>query len=338
MSQTSPDSRDTEPTESPTLLADEPPPHEPGTHGTVGMLVLTGVAILIAVVSLLWGPIAPAPQDPPKRTMAARGQVVRAETPGDASLPAFVTAAPHGAIPDGTEAVRTIAGRLAIEPSASSDRLTLQGRGLALPGPRLSLVSITRYDTQDIVLVSMNCDSTACSYNELAFVRLFPDRPPLVEMRPELRVPVSRAGSIRNSVWRAGDTTMVALGPDRGSRVSARIGPSSPLELTRAPAKIARLSTRECETVRSMIRECAQFRTRCSNASFKEFPANCPSAPLSLKSKTAYLTNHTTGFDLPEFAHVCTRASQLNITPSDRFIRRELCSGADPRQWSASAE
>jgi hypothetical protein len=220
-----------------------------------------------------------------------------------------------------------------VELSTTSDRLTLQGRGLALPGPRLALVSITRHKTQDIVLVSMSCGGTACAYNELAFVRLFPDRAPLVEMRPEFRLPVRRAGTLKNSVWRNGDATMVALGPDRGASLSARIGPESALELSRVPAKIARLSTRDCDTVRSMVRECARFQARCSTASFREFPENCPSATLLLKRRTTYLTDHTTGFDLPDFAHVCTRASQLNITPSDGFIRREICSGANPQQW-----
>jgi hypothetical protein len=335
MSQTKPDSQYSEPNAGPHLPA-EPPAQPPNRHGISAMLVLTGVAILIAVISLLWGPIERTPLELPSRKVAVRGEAPSAAPASDPSLPAFVTAAPHSAIPDGAEAVRTIAGRLAVEPSTSGDRLTLQGSGLALPGPRLELVSITRHKTQDIVLVSMSCGGTACAYNELGFVRLFPNRAPLVEMRPEFRLPVRRAGTLKNSVWRNGDATMVALGPDRGASLSARIGPDTALELSRVPAKIARLGTRDCDTVRSMVRECALFQTRCRTASFREFPENCPSATLLLKRKTTYLADHTTGFDLPDFAHVCTRASQLNITPSDRFIRREICSGANPQQWNGA--
>jgi hypothetical protein len=329
-----PDSQPPEPEAGPTLPV-EPPTTPPRRNGTSGLLVLTAVAILIAVVSLLRGPIEPGPLELSSRTMAVREDAPSAPPASDASLPAFRTAAPHSAIPDGAEAVRTIAGRLAVEMSATGDRLVLQGRGLALPGPRFALVSITRHETQDIVLISMSCGGTACAYNELAFVRLFPNRAPLVEMRPEFRVPVRRAGTLKNSVWRNGASTMVALGPDRGASLSARIGPESALELSRVPAKIARLSTRDCDTVRSMVRECARFQTRCSTAPFREFPENCPSATPLLKRTTTYLADHTTGFDLPDFAHVCARASQLNITPSDRFIRREICSGANPQQWSA---
>jgi hypothetical protein len=282
MSQTKkPDGQPSEPEAGPSLPA-EPPTKPSNRNGTSGMLVLTGVAILIAVVSLLRGPIERAPPELPSRTMAVRGDAPTAAPVNEPPLPAFVTAAPHSPIPDGAEAVRTIAGRLAVELSTTGDRLTLQGRGLALPGPRLALVSITRHETQDIVLVSMGCGGTACAYNDLAFVRLFANRAPLVEMRPEFRLPVQRGGSLKNSVWRNGEATIVALGPDRGASLSARIGSGSALELLRVPARIARLSTRDCDTVRSMVRECARFQTRCSTATRKiaHLPRFCSSAGL----------------------------------------------------------
>ena len=107
------DSQYSEPKAGPQLPA-EPPAQPPNRKGTSGMLLLTGVAILIAVVSLLWGPIERTPLEPTSRTVAVRSDTPSAAPVSDPTLPAFVTAAPHSSIPDGAEAVRTIAGRLAI--------------------------------------------------------------------------------------------------------------------------------------------------------------------------------------------------------------------------------
>jgi hypothetical protein len=307
------------------------------SRGTLVMMFVFGIAVLIAVVSLLKMAADRSGTDT-AATLEAVTEPDQARAPANVAVPALTVTQPHTLLPEDVRAVATVAGTLAVEPTQSQDRLTLEGRGLALPGPYFSLLAISRHPGEDIVLVGMNCGANACAYLDLAFVRLFAERAPLVEMRPEFRVPARNVDTLRRNITFANETTDVALGLDRGASVVAHIGPGSPLRIVRTAARIQPLSSRDCFIVRNLVRQCADFRERCSDASFREFPRNCPSATMSLLRTTSYLADHTTGLDLPNFAHTCTRASQLHIAPSDRFIRREICSGADPRQWEAPAQ
>jgi hypothetical protein len=267
-------------------------------------------------------------------TAATPATPARPATPESAAKPRVVARDPHTLLPDATRTLGTIGGPLVVVPGGRQDRLTLSGRALGLPGPRLSLLSVSRHADQDIVLVGMKCDGTTCAYLDLAFVRIFKDRPPLVEMQPGFRVPTEQVAQLKQGIDFRGETTTVALGLDRGASVSAKIGPGQAFDLTREAVAAQPLSRANCLTVMEAIDACAAFRKPCRNAGFEDFPKNCPSAPRSLYRETTYLTNHTTGLDLPAFASTCARASQLHIAPSDEFVALEICSGADARQWS----
>jgi hypothetical protein len=254
-----------------------------------------------------------------------------------AALDAFSTMNPRALIPIDATAVATIAGTLAIESAESQQQLTLNGRRLALPESYFTLMSITRHDAQDIVLVSMNCGGTACAFLDLAFLRLFSDRPPVIETRPDLRFPSDFTERLQEGISFRDDRTEVALGLDKGAYVLAAIGPTSPLEIVRQPATIEPLTREQCGTVKEAIESCAEFPTPCSDAPFAEFPANCPDATMPLYRTTGYLAANTTGLNLPAFANTCTAASQIGMAPSPKFIESEICSGADPHQWADGA-
>jgi len=221
---------------------------------------------------------------------------------------------------------------LSVSTSGAEERLALNGKRLALPGPYFSLLSILRQAGQDIVLVGMRCGGTACTYDELAFVRLYPDRAPLVEMRPELRVPVAAFESLARDIRFAGDTMQVPLGIENGTRLTATIGAEQPLVLDRAPARTGQLKGSECRAVRRLVQQCASFKSPCSDTDYASFPSNCPSATPQMSHTVNQLAEATTGFDATAFAKVCSRASRLGIVPSDQFIRRELCSGQSRRR------
>ena len=298
---------------------------------TIAMSFVLGLAILIALAVLLvpnW------PGHAPNLVATPDSDATTAPRPPEprATTPAFQPQGAHALIPDGVYSVATVAGPLAIVPAKSQDQLTLAGKRLALPGPYFSLLAIHRHPDQDVVLIGMRCNA-ACTYQDLAFVRIFKTRAPLVEMRPDFRVPSGEFDSLARHITFTTDATTVELGLEKGSRISARIGASQPLELVRSPAKAIALSSGECWLVRSMVSACAGFRTPCRDADFKTFPQNCPGATTQMRRTVIRLADQTTGFDAPAFAKVCVKASQLGIAPSDDFIRREICSGADRRQW-----
>ena len=264
-------------------------------------------------------------------------EMVSPRSESAATFNAFSTLNPRALIPIDAAAVTTIAGTLAIESAESQQQLTLNGRRLALPESYFTLMSITRHDAQDIVLVSMNCGGTACAFLDLAFLRLFSDRPPVIETRPDLQFPSDFTERLREGIAFRGDQTELALGLDKGAFVFAAIGPTSPLAITRQPATIESLTREQCGMVKEAIESCAEFPTPCSDAPFAEFPGNCPDATMPLYRTTGYLAANTTGLNLPAFANTCTAASQLGMAPSPTFIESEICSGADPHQWAGEA-
>ena len=245
----------------------------------------------------------------------------------DADQRAFEAPGPFTVLPRDVRSIATIAGTLSVSTSGSEDRLALNGKRLALPGPHFSLLSILRQAGQDIVLVGMRCGSTACTYDELAFVRLYSDRAPLVEMRPELRVPVAAFESLGRDIRFVDDTMQVPLGIEKGTRLVATIGAEQQLVLSRSPARTGQLKGSECRAVRRLVQQCASFKSPCSDTESDRFPSNCPSATPQMSQAVSQLADATTGFDATAFAKVCSRASRLGIVPSDQFIWRELCSG-----------
>ena len=243
---------------------------------------------------------------------------------------------PHSLIPDDAEAVSTVAGTLAIVPapqSVGSRRLELNGRPLGLSNDHMYLLSISRHGSQDIVLVASQCGGTACGYLDLAFVRVRAGTEPVIERQEDLRFSSDRTDRLKDGISVRGESTEVALGVDRGAFVFASIGLSSALDISRQSAPIEPLSRDDCSVATQMLKFCAELESPCSDAPFNEFPQNCPGASMPLYRTTEYLGRHTTGLNLPAFAHACGVASEFRIAPSADFVTMEICAGADPTQW-----
>lgn len=317
-----------------------------------GVLVAAAAIAIIAAQmnspaphsSSTYVPSAAYTQTPSEAPTSTTLQDLAEPRPFAAEVPApapFVTSLTFDLIPEDTVAVQTVAGRLAIlnlRDSIGVQQLTLNGESLDLSNDFLTFVAISRHGNQDIILMASQCGGSACGSLDLAFVRLFVNGVPAIETSDSFRFPTDDHEALRAGVTSWTGQTRVALGLARGAQVMASIGPDRPLEVAREWAPIEPLAADDCSGVVESLKFCATFEEPCTDASFREFPNNCSGAPMTLYRQVAYLANHTTGFDLPAFAHACSRASQLGMAPSDEFIQQEVCSGADPVQWSDSSE
>lgn len=250
------------------------------------------------------------------------------------SRPVYSTTESHVLVPADTRALATIAGTLSIEEAESQHQLMLDGRRLELPESYLTILSMTRYADQDIVLVSMNCGGSACTFLDLAFVRLFADRPAVIETMPEFQFPSDIIERVQQGISLRENTVDVSLGLTNGMYWFGSISPRDKLSMSAVSAPIEPLSTDDCRLAAEMLDYCTDLATPCTEAPFQEFPSNCPDAMMPLYRTTSYLAHHTTGLNLPAFAQACKSASELSMIPSQAFIESEICSGADPAQWT----
>jgi len=299
--------------------------HVPRDKTLLLMACVLLLAVLIAIAALLapWWPDGLATLPP------AKSRVIRLARQDTAAGPArnLGPDGPQMLLAPNVRSLDTIAGPLTIDTTGSEDHVSVNGKRLALPGPRFTLLSILRRTGQDIVLLGISCGGAACTYDELAFLRLYADRPPLVETRPELRVPAAAFDELRQHIQFAGDTMKVQLAVERSTQLVATIGPQQPVALAHVPLRRGALSRGECAAVQRLVVECAAFKTPCGEDEYGSFPQNCPSASERFARDVNQLAAATSGFDPAAFARMCSHASRLSVVPSDDFVRRELCSG-----------
>ncbi len=323
---------------------EESPTTAPPTRGRFPAILVIGVVAVAALIGfsvMRSGDVGSVRDNPgadaPSTVQVSPPQVPDPEPePLDDSLPVFQATEPYALIPDGTTAIETVAGTLWVaNPSDSILRrhLVLDGRPLDLSNDHLTLMSITHQGDQDIVLVATQCGGTACRYLDLAFVRVFHNGRHTIERLDRFRFPTVFMDKLRDGISFRDANTDVALGLESGKQWFATIGPTGPLTLSSTPAAIKPLRADDCRLATRMLRECARMKTPCEDASFRDFPGNCKDASVAFSRTTSHLANQTTGLNLPAFAHACMKASQFGMTPSVKFITREICSGADPSQW-----
>jgi hypothetical protein len=300
--------------------------HVPRDKTILLMTCVLVLAVLIALAAVLgpWWPDGLATLPPAKARLI---RLARQDTGPGPTQRTLEPDGPQMLLAPNVRSLGTIAGPLTISTTGSEDRLTVNGKRLALPGPRFTLLAIMRRAGQDVVLLGVRCGGAACTYDELTFLRLYADRPPLVETRPELRVPVAAFAELGQHIQFAGDTMKVQLAVERSTQLIATIGPQQPLALAHVPLRTVALSRGQCGAVQRLIVECAAFRRPCSEDEYGSFPQNCPSAPARFARDVNQLAAATSGFDQAAFARMCSHASRISVVPSDEFVRRELCSG-----------
>lgn len=231
----------------------------------------------------------------------------------------------------GVSRVPTLEGWLRIVPAAQGEGQALDFDGAVLEGISgdvLRLVRRLNYEDREVVAGFAGCDepTPACALSMPFWVVLRPGALPRVVQAPDLVATVD-AGLV------SADARGVAvdLGITRGQRVLATLTRRDLVHVEASPAPAAALSSAQCATVALALEDC----TRAEPDSCATPEGSTARIGDARRLALAYLSDHTAGFDEPAFAALCARSCELGATPSEKLVREELCSGAQPGQWDA---
>ncbi len=231
----------------------------------------------------------------------------------------------------GVSRVPTLAGLLRIVPRASGagEALELDGAAVeGIAGDEIWLARRLTFADREVVVGFTGCNAAtpACALRRPFWLVLRPGEAPEPVQAPGLWATVE-AGAV------SADATGVAvdLGVTGGERSSATLTRRDLLHLQVRPAAATPLSAGQCATVARALEDCT--RAELSSCATPEGSSSTIGADRRLA--LAYLFHHTAGFHEPAFVALCARSCELGATPSDKLVREELCSGADPAQWGA---
>jgi hypothetical protein len=247
----------------------------------------------------------------------------------------FATQAEFTLVPGDAVAVRTVAGTLAIERADLGLRLTLDGRPIDIKNDYLHFVAISKHGTQDLVLVASECAGSACSYLELAFLRLTRGSSPAIETAREFWYADTDLENDAARITYHAHTWSIPLGLRDGEERTATIGPQAKLAIDAHAVPIVPLSADDCRAAQALLEECAAFSEPCSQSASPAVAYDCPDASMAFQRALTDLADHTTGLNLPRFAAACVTASHSHRAPDPRQVTASICVGADPAQWIA---
>ena len=198
-----------------------------------------------------------------------------------------------------------------------------------IPGLRddaITLVHHAVFSDHDVVLGFTRCNGTAipCGLQQPFWLELHAGLPPDVR-----RVPGLWASTGAGSVTAAADGVRVDLGLWNGERRNAKLTASGEILVSRAREPSRPLNRADCASVAQAAEACARSRD-CSS-----FAGSAQRIAPPQWARLMRLYHETTGLDGAAFRALCVRSCQLGLTPSRDFIRKRVCSGAQPDQWSA---
>jgi len=122
----------------------------------------------------------------------------------------------------------------------------------------------------------------------------------------------------------------VKLGVWDGERRTAVFTVAGNIVITRTPEPRRPLSRTDCATVIQSAESCASSRD-CTS-----FASSAQRIKPAQWTQLVRLNHESTGLDSAAFRALCVRSCELGLTPSHGFIRRNVCAGARPGQWSAT--
>ena len=224
--------------------------------------------------------------------------------------------------------IATKAGTLAVGSAGLSDaRHVVLLSGRAVPGLRDDAISVTHravFSDREVVVGFTRCNGTSapCGLRQPFWLELRTGVPPKVRRATGLWV-----GAGAGAVVASTDGVQVDLGVWHGERRSARLTAAGEIVVARHRAPRRSLSRAECATVIKAAESCAMSRD-CSS-----FRSSARPIPSPRWARLTRLYHESTGFDAASFRALCVRSCELGLTPSDGFIRRNVCSGARPDQW-----
>ncbi len=224
--------------------------------------------------------------------------------------------------------VKTAAGMLDLGTRTESGRpLLLGGKPvLGLRDDAITLAHRTVFSDREIIVGFTRCEGAAfpCGVRQPFWLELRSGLPPNAWLVPGLWVSTG-AGEVTAS--EAG--VRVELGMWNGERRNATLTAAGNVEVARTREPVQPLDRDDCATVARSAEACAASRD-CSS-----FEASAQLIPSATSARLNRLYHESTGFDAAAFRDLCVQSCQLGLTPSRGFIRRHVCSGAPPGQWSA---
>ena len=260
-------------------------------------------------------PPGPAPQRP--APSAQRDESSRLESQQE------LGAAP-GAIP--TRAGTLLVGTAADKGPAS----VLLLDGAAIPGLRDDVIVLAHraiFPDREVIVGFTQCDGAAppCGRRVPFWLELRAGSPAELRRKTGLW-----AGSGEGTVIATDAGVQVALGLWDGERRNATLTPAGNIVVSREREPIGRLDRADCATVLQAVEACRASRD-CGT-----LESSAKRISPSQRTQLARMYHESTGLDATAFRGLCTRSCELGWTPSPGFVRRYVCNGARPGQWSSS--
>lgn len=227
--------------------------------------------------------------------------------------------------------IATIAGPIDIAVNAGPPRssvVTVNGKPLEASRAEVTVLSHRSvYSDREVIVGFSDCAGTraACARKEPFWLLLRRSAPPVLKRSPGLR-----ANPDAGSVNAAASGVHVDLGLWDGVRQVATLTSLDDIYVTRIKEAPAALSRVDCRAVGAALESCAASRD-CSS-----FEAIAKSIPAGRMAPITRLLHESTGLNAPMFRTVCTRSCELGLTPTTVLVRREVCSGAVPDQWTSA--
>ena len=226
--------------------------------------------------------------------------------------------------------IATLAGVLDIASAAGSDArpvILLDGQPLHdLRDDEISVVRRAVFSDREIVVGFTRCNGTIapCGRRQPFWLDLRAGLPPDVRRAPGLWV---GAGTGAGAVAIATDGVQIDLGVWNGEHRSATLTAAGEIAIARKREPRRPLSRADCATVIKAAESCATSRD------CRSFRSSARPISSSRWQRLTHLYHETTGLDAASFRALCVRSCELGLTPSDKFIRQRVCSGAPPDQW-----
>nr|MBP9593515.1 hypothetical protein [Steroidobacteraceae bacterium] len=226
--------------------------------------------------------------------------------------------------------IATVAGPLNVVAAADDGhRRVVTLDGAALPELRdyeVSLAYRAVYPDREVLVGFTTCSGQAspCGVRRPFWLVARSGAPPAV-----LQVPGLWASSDAGNVSAANEGVRVDLGVWNGERRLATLTAAGEIEVSRTREPVRALSRASCQTAITALDACAAGRD------CRSFQGASRSIPRAQRDVLTRMYHESTGFDAVAFRGGCVRACQLGLTPSATFIRRTVCSGARPGQWTS---
>jgi hypothetical protein len=225
----------------------------------------------------------------------------------------------------------TAAGTLTIAKARDDEQASivlLNGAAIApLRAGKVTLVHHAVYSDRDVIVGFTQCNDTAapCARRHPFWLELRDGAPPHVRQMPGVWASTGAGSAAATDVG-----VKVNLGVWNGERRTAVFTVAGNIVIARTPEPRRPLSRADCTTVMQSAESCASSRDCTSFASSAERiePAQW--------ARIVRMNHESTGLDVAAFRALCVRSCELGLTPSHAFIRRTVCSGAQPGQWSAT--